>query len=645
MKSLKFILIILSISFTNLVFSQEKKIMGPEVWDIWNQMNDYGISNNGDWAYYNYGPEAGNPTLALYNTRKKKVYTFPRAKSASFTNDNKFIIFKFVSDVDSVKAMKRRKIKKDKMPLDTLGIFNLDALHLEKIPHLKSFKVPQKWDGVIAYELEEPRPVEKDSTGKEIKSKKPKKESSVLLIRELLSKEETLIPFVKSYVIAEEGKRILMTNTGRSKDFPPGLHLYDHSKKTFETILEKKGKYKHLTIHKDGSKVAATADYDTTKAMVKDIHLLYWEDGLARTNIIAKSASTFLPKDWRISEDRRLSFSEDGSKLYFGTAAPLLIQDTSLLEEEIVNVEVWHYQDAKLYTVQNNEKKNELKRAYTAVYHIKDKKFTNLENKTFQNSRNGNQGDSDWTIAYDEIKYLKSRSWDGFAYKDVYLINQMTGEKKLVGEKILGTPSFSPEAKFLYWHNRQDSAWYTYHIEKEKIIELHKNKGAIFSDELNDRPMLASSYRSMGWTTNDEHFVIYDRYDIWQFDPIKGKGKKLTNGRKDRTSYRYVRLDPELRSLPTDKVLLRTFNEVDKTSGYAWHSFESNSTKSIINEKMQFSRSVLKARDSDDILFTKEDFKTFPDLLHSNLDFESSQKISQINPQQKDYACSKACQL
>jgi len=638
MKALKFIIIILSFSFTNLLFSQGNKIMGPEVWDIWNQMNDYGISNNGNWVYYNYGPEAGNPTLALYNTRKKKVYTFPRAESAAFTNDNKFIIFKFVSDVDSVKAMKRRKIKKDEMPLDTLGIFNVEALHLEKIPHLKSFKVPQKWDGVIAYELEEPSPIEKDSTGKAIKSMKAKKETSVLLIRELLSKEEMIVPFVKSYVIAEEGKRIFMTNTGRSKDFPPGLHLYDHNKKTIETILEKKGKYKHLTIYKDGSKVAATADYDTTKALVKDINLLFWEDGFVKTNLIAKSASSFLPKDWRISDDRALSFSEDGRKLYFGISAPLLIQDTSLLDEEIVNVEIWHYQDPKLYTVQNNQKKNELKRSYAAVYNIKDKKFTNIGNQTFQNTRNGNEGNYDWSLAFEDIKYLKSSSWDGYAYKDVYLVNQLSGEKKLVGEKILGTPSFSPSAKFLYWHNPQDSAWFTYNIEKSKIQELHKNKASIFSDELNDRPMNASSYRTMGWTKDDQHFLIYDRYDIWQFDPIKGKGRKLTSGRKDKTSYRYVRLDPELRSLPKDKVLLRTFSEVDKSSGYVWYSFESNTVIPIINDKMQFSNTVVKARDSDDILFTKQDFQTFPDLIHSNLKFESTQKISEINPQQKDYA-------
>lgn len=637
MNLVKFTLIITLFLNGSILFAQSQKVMGPEVWDIWNRMNDYGISNNGDWIYYNYGPEEGNPNLSLYNTRKKKVYSFQRAKNAKFTHDNKYLIFQFTADVDSVKAMKRRKVDKDKMPLDTLGIFNMEALHLEKIPHLKSFKVPEKWNGIVAYELEEPAPVKKDSTGKEIKSKKPKKEASVLLIRELESKEETLIPFVKSYVLAKEGQRILMTNTGKSKDFPPGLHLYNHENKSIETILEKKGKYKNLVLHKDGTKLAATADYDTSKAVVKDIHLLYWEIGYPKTNIIAKSASTFLSEGWTISEDQTVQFSEDGSKLYFGIQPPKPVQDTSLLNEEIVNVEVWHYEDPRLYTVQNNTKKNDLKKSYSSVYHIDKKKFVQLSNTDLENTQNGNRGDHDWTLGSATAQYSKSMSWDGFSYRDVFLINQENGNQKLIAKKLNGFPRFSPTGKFVYWHNPQDSSWFTYHLEKERLRLMHKNKSAIFSNELNDRPMHARSYGTMGWSENDEAIFIYDRFDIWKFDPIKGKGKKITNGRPNQTSYRYISLDTELQHLPKDRILLKTFNEVNKKSGYAWLDMNTFKISVQKEEDMQFGRRVVKAKNSNDIIYTKEDFQTFPDLIHSTVDFKSSQKISKINPQQKDY--------
>ena len=59
-----------------------------------------------------------------------------------------------------------------------------------------------------------------------------------------------------------------------------------------------------------------------------------------------------------MSSKGSLSFSKDESKLYFGLARPEIFQDTLLLEEEIVNVEVWTYDEPRLYTVQEKQLKN-----------------------------------------------------------------------------------------------------------------------------------------------------------------------------------------------------------------------------------------------------------------------------------------------
>ena len=52
---------------------------------------------------------------------------------------------------EPLKALKRKKIKKDKLPTDSLGIYNINKKTLVKIANVKSYKIPEKWEGYIAY--------------------------------------------------------------------------------------------------------------------------------------------------------------------------------------------------------------------------------------------------------------------------------------------------------------------------------------------------------------------------------------------------------------------------------------------------------------------------------------------------------------
>ena len=75
-----------------------------------------------------------------------------------------------------------------------------------------------------------------------------------------------------------------------------------------------------------------------------------------------------------VSSDGMVSFSKDESKLYFGLALPEIYQDTSLLDEEIVNVEVWSYDEPRLYTIQEKQLNNDKKKSFQTVYHLKKTK-------------------------------------------------------------------------------------------------------------------------------------------------------------------------------------------------------------------------------------------------------------------------------
>jgi len=326
--------------------------------------------------------------------------------------------------------------------------------------------------------------------------------------------------------------------------------------------------------------------------------------------------------------------------LYFGIQPALPQRDTMLLDDEIARVEVWHWQDDMLHTQQTVRKEQESKRSYDVCYDIQMNTFTPLNDPDLPEISYGNERNATHVLVYNEMPYMKEISWEGFpAGRDVYLLNVQSGEKSLVGKNIRGNTRLSPEAKYVYWYAKPDSLWMVHDISSNSTIALQDN-GTVFYNEEFDMPDHPNPYGVMGWSDDDESVFLYDRYDIWQFDPAGKKPPlRLTQGRADKNVYRYIQLDPEERSIAvkSGKWLLHIFNDHTKQSGYAHYHPASSKLERIFLENKYYSRAPIKARDVDVLLFTKEDFNTFPDWFLTKDRFQSSVRITEANPQQKDY--------
>ena len=142
-----------------------------------------------------------------------------------------------------------------------------------------------------------------------------------------------------------------------------------------------------------------------------------------------------------------------------------------------------------------------------------------------------------------------------------------------------------------------------------------------------------------GWTTEDDFLMLYDRYDIWLVDP-KGNlaPNNLANGRKSGIRYRYIKLDPEEKAIEEVKpMLLHTFNEHTKASGYRWFDIHTGILKQAQQGPYAYTPRVLKAKNAGAFLFTRESFREFPDLLYSQDQLKSYSRISRANPQQDGF--------
>ena len=400
-----------------------------------------------------------------------------------------------------------------------------------------------------------------------------------------------------------------------------------------------KYKFKGLSISEDGTQTAFLVDTDTTKAQVRHFQLYHWRVGNPMAAQLDVERSMGIPQNWSVSENYSPSFSKDGASLFFGTAPPPVVQDTTLLPEEIVSVEVWGGEDDYIYPQQNKQLENERKRSYLATIDLNQKQVMQLGDREVPQIEIGNEGNAGVALGETNVPYRKMTTWDPSAYTDFYLFDLKRKMRKTVATKIKGNASLSPQANYVYWFSLPDTAWFAYSVATEKISKLNEQTKVKFANEENDSPDYPGAYGAAGWTADDQLFLSYDRYDLWAFDPQNQKAPvNLTQiGRQNKTVFRYVKLDAEERFIDSKKeILLSAFNEVTKASGYYRLTLADGKLTKLVMENYRFSGTV-KAKNTSQLLFTRESFREFPDLWTTDLNFTSVKKISEANPQMKNY--------
>ncbi|MBT5425650.1 MAG: S9 family peptidase, partial [Bacteroidetes bacterium] len=433
--------------------------------------------------------------------------------------------------------------------------------------------------------------------------------------------------------------------TGDDKDIEPGIYHFDLKTGERTSLITGKGEYKQLSMNKEGSLLAFLANQSDEKDKKKDYSLYLWQGDGEATQIVSNDTEG-IPDYWEVSVNGRLSFSESENRVFLGIAPIPPEKDTTILEEELPVVDIWHWNEPVLHTQQILSRSRDLKRNYLAVYHLDSNKLVHLQKENLRGFSLIDKGDAQKAVAWSNIPYAVQGMWEGSpSHNDIYLVDTYTGATKMIKKDLRATPQASTSGKYLYWYEALDTTWHTYKLETGKEFVIASAKTIQSADELNDRPQYASSYRTAGWLKDDKALLIYDRYDIWQVDPEnKAEPVNLTrNGRKNKTSYRLMRLDQagfggQEDGLDVKKLqYLKGHNEITREDGFYTLSLKkANEPKALIYGPYKLG-AIQKARESDDLVFTKEDFQVFPDLLASDLKFKDEIRISNANPQQEEF--------
>ncbi|MCX6138001.1 MAG: prolyl oligopeptidase family serine peptidase [Ignavibacteriales bacterium] len=637
--------------------SAAKKPLTHDVYDAWKKISGEQISNDGKWIAYNVEPQDGDPILVLFNTTTHRYDTLLRGFNAMFDRDSRYAVFSIKSFAADVKKAKIAKKKGDDLPKDSLGILSLSSMSIARVARVKSFVMPEKGSGWLAYQLEKeivPADSSKKGKKKDIsdadEADKDKKDDTgtTLVLRHLSSGKEYKFLFVNEFTVSKNGKRILFTSAGNDSTVTAGVFSFasgatapDSSHLPIDTLARGKGKYKQLALDEEGRQAIFVADRDTSKAKQRFFSLYYWSEGKDSSLQAVDTATQGMKSRWTVSEFGKTSFSKDGKKIFFGTAPVPMPDDTTFNDEETAKLDVWNWLDARLQTEQVKSLENDKKRSYVAVFLQRKSRCVQLGDEDVPSVTLGDEGNADFALGVSSVPYRRAQTWEGEAYNDAYAINTLSGERTLAGRHVKGSPALSPLAQYIYWYNATDTCWYSYSIRKNKTYALTRAFTVPLYDELNDVPDDPGSYGSTGWSTDDRYFYVNDKYDIWQIDPMALQPPVNVTagvGRRTQTTYRYVRLDPEERSInPERPSLLRTFSNGSKAAGFASLKIGEPTTPLQLLRVSATCGSVAKAKDDTVLMFFKSTFRECPDLYVTGKHFSSVQKISDANPQQQEY--------
>jgi predicted peptidase len=650
----KILLFITSISFIPYFISAQKVPLDNNVYDSWKSINSQEISANGNWVTYEINPQQGDGWLYLCNNIagiKDSVFC---ATKASFSPDCRYIVYQIKPTYSETRKAKKDKLKDEMMPKNNMEIRLLDGnKSIANVKMVKSFSVPELNSLWMAYLMEKKAGDKKDTkiqadsskvsraTGPRGKRSPEPKGTELVIVNPVLHREFRFND-VTEYVVARDGKSIsyLQVYSDTSKIDRLKVSLFDTQKESVSIIFEGKGSLKKLTANKPGDKLSFIFTQDTSKIKTYD---LYLSRNSERAIKVIDTSNPAMTAGWSVSENGNILFSEDGTRLYFGTAQkPVKEPEDTLLADEKYRLDIWSWDDKVLQPMQKKQVDQEQKRSYLAVYHLDKNLMFQLASEEMPTVRTIQKGNNDIALGSSDMKYLKESSWEGETSADYLIVNVETGTKSLVLEMYDSRPNLSPSGKYLVFWDRKTLTWVSRNLVTGTVKVLTGNIKVPLYEELNDTPSDPNPYGIEGWMDDEKHVLIRDRYDVWSID-LNGieSPVNITNsyGRKNNLRFSYEKLDPEADFIGKKELMyLSAFNYQNKEAGFYTLKAETTGDPSrLAMDKYSYGRGLTKAKKAEKLIWQRGTFEISPELYLSDMSFGNTKRLSITNPQQSQY--------
>ena len=669
--------------------SAQKKAMDHDVYDSWQSVSDILKSDDGHVLVWNVNPQEGDGTLYVRNMTPQRKgrpscreISIPRGSQASLDPKGKWLYLRIKPQFAKTRQEKIAKKKSENMTKDTLAVVDLTTMTVRKYGRVDSYATGSLAKPYVAYK----------STWKHYKDSSDKKgtdKSGLIILNPATDRKDTL-RHIDSYSFNQDGTILVMTSKKDKKDsLSATAVMIARAPAQIDTIACGAESYSRLTFSDAEDQLVFLGSTDTSKNRNKCQALYLTGIQVLKTGKTVQQARTHQPlaeaaadsatvvsKDgrwaystkviipqgtrvegtpgWTLNENTELQFTPDGKRLFLGIGAIRPPKDTSIVDFETAQLDIWNWDAVYTPPQQRLNVNKTLKKTYSATIDLAvPGTILPLATSRFASVRLLGGGLSEWVLVSDNAKYARTSVWDYNNRRDISLVNVRDGSRKVVAEGLdAGRFDVSPSGRYLVWFDNDEMNWFTYNTQTGEKVNLTAQTGVPFYDEEDDHPTAAPAHEfSPKWYKDEDAVLIIDRYDIWKFSPDGESADNLTGGvgRMTHNRFKIVDLKPDTRKPnerrcgvvrpldPKQTVYLSVFNEESQENGFGRVNLARPSkTLEYFTDTVTY-KYVAEAAGTDRIFYQKGNFRECYDLYLTDNFFKTSTKVSAINPQMAGY--------
>jgi dipeptidyl aminopeptidase/acylaminoacyl peptidase len=647
-------------------FAQKKALTHAD-YDLWKRAANQEISPSGNLVAISVvtSTEAGDGYLEIHNLVKGTKHTFFNGENPQISADENYVYFLQKPEYQKLRKEQKKEVDKDKQSKDTFMVYEVaSGTIIDSIKRVKKYQASDKRnDFIIIEKYKDLKPEKKKDTkavketkkekksrlkkeGKELKKKTKEDgkkkvvdytEEDYLLIYQPVSKTKDSIDSFEHYEMPREGTGFIYSRNQGKKKKDQGIYYYDANSRTSTTLLDNAWRYKDLSIDKYGRQLAYKVAMDSTETDSLKFELYYQKDRNSLTRQLGYGEGN-ISDGWKLTEQRKAVFSENGKRLMFYTQPKIQYTiDTTLMKDEIAQVDVWNYKDGMIQPEQKTRFSSLENKSTTVVWDTEKGTVQFLNDYDMSNTYWDKDMEGAYVIYENTNKYDVSRSWE-YPWRADYLVENLnTRSKKFIINNSGSAPIRNPNNTQVIYFNFDTKDWHMMDLETQIGKNLTKFVEVSFADEDDDHPSLARSHGFGGFDT-DGFALVYDKYDVWKLD-VTGvlPAENLTKtGRKNKITYRTEHLDRENPNLVTyfdGKLLLSAFDHHTKANSLMMLS--TNGIEPLYEVNDRDVSAFAKAENSNALLITSGNFQEYPDIQY--LTPKVKKPLTDMNLQQKDF--------
>jgi len=607
--------------------NSEKKPLSIEDYMLWRNIGSTAISDDGNWFTYAYSRRNEDASLYIKHLTSDKIIEVERGSSPRFSDDCRWVAYN-INPPASQGSQQRgqqpspppqqpgRRGQPNQAGSRKVELLDLSTNEKYSVENVSSFSFTKGSKYFI---------VRKRASGSGGRG-------SDLLLRNLETGMNELIGNVSEFSVNKTGVLLAFIIDVEDKA-GNGLYLIDLATHTRRPLDTDKAVYERMTWDEEGTALAVLkGDKKVSYVQKENILLVFMDlDKAQPDKTVYDPATAFdFPKDMVISENAGLSFNPDLTKVFLGIKEQEKEPEKPKDAEPVADVDIFHWKDDQLQTVQKVQASRDRNFTYQAVFHLDTKRFVRLTDEKMRQislTRNGK-----WGVGQDNQAYISD--WKP-RVADYYRVNTGTGERTLMFKAHERTMGLSPDSKhFLYW---KDHHVWDYRLETGATINLTKNASVSYINTEDDHTGSKRPYGVTGWTKDGQAVILTHRYDLYLQPLDGGEATNLTGGYGDDNdiSLRYVRVDTEERFIDLSQpILLSAFGQWTKKAGY--YELNNGKLEQLIYEDKKFGR-LTKVKNADKFIYTISTFHDFPDYYISDTKFTYPKRLTDANPQQSEY--------